>query len=755
MVCTRFSRLKWTILIAIEIFFVGIVLMKVYSQPSINLNFGQEELLYSTGENGFYIDTSENEIIQTPDFVLSPGMYTLKVKYSGEGESVICVQYADGRLNGNLSGNIPTGNVSKCECDFKIWYSDRPVHVTARMRGDAGAGDYLLIDEIIIESSPVGIWYLLLVLSALMIVCDIILYVFVSRYFDNVSSENKLIIKSLFIITLFSSIPLMVDYLPASAHDLQFHLMRIEGIKAGIQANMFPVKIQPNWLNGYGYAASVFYGDIFLYIPAILRLFGVSLQSSYQFYVLLVNIATVFCSYWCFAGMSSKKIGVVCSAVYSLNIYRLVNIYSRAAVGEYTAMIFLPLILYGFWCVYHFEFNTKEHRKSWIWIVLGCTGVFMSHMITCELVALFVVLACTILWKKTFKKQNFYILAKSVIIIIFLNIWFLIPFIDYMVTGRYVINAPDSWVPFRADERAAFVSQLFMNTYNVIGASQGHDMGIINEMPQTLGIVAIIVIGAWFLLYMGNHRTDASIKKEERMAVLFLGLSLILSTCLIPYTILGELIPFLQYPIRSIQYVWRFLALGAVFLAWLVVYILLHHDKVSKQERSCIAIVTLAVVFLQALSFESEILLKNEPLRVYDEGNLTTFEVAGGEYLPIESNNDKNFVRSLAYDSAVIEIEEWKDAENEIQISASNLSDSSQSVGIPLLYYKGYEALDENGTTLDISAGVSGRISVGLPAGYAGTFTIKFIEPWYWRAAEIMSLFVAIFLVFRIKRMPK
>ena len=112
-------------------------------------------------------------------------------------------------------------------------------------------------------------------------------------------------------------------------------------------------------------------------------------------------------------------------------------------------------------------------------------------------------------------------------------------------------------------------------------------------------------------------------------------------------------------------------------------------------------------------------------------------------------------VRSLAYDSAVIEIEEWKDAENEIQISASNLSDSSQSVGIPLLYYKGYEALDENGTTLDISAGVSGRISVGLPAGYAGTFTIKFIEPWYWRAAEIMSLFVAIFLVFRIKRMPK
>ena len=142
-------------------------------------------------------------------------------------------------------------------------------------------------------------------------------------------------------------------------------------------------------------------------------------------------------------------------------------------------------------------------------------------------------------------------------------------------------------------------------------------------------------------------------------------------------------------------------------------------------------------------------------MRVYDEGNLTTFEVAGGEYLPIESNDDKNFMRSLAYDSAVIEIEEWKDAENEIQISASNLSDSSQSVGIPLLYYKGYEALDENGTTLDISAGVSGRISVGLPTGYAGTFTIKFIEPWYWRAAEIMSLFVAIFLVFRIKRMPK
>lgn len=747
----RFSGLKWIVLIVVEIFVVALVLWKSISEPITELTFGQEDLLHSTGAAGFYIDTSEEEIITTPDIILSPGIYTLNVKYVSVGEAVIFAQYVDGRFNGNVSGDIPTANMSERQCDFKVTYSERPLRIIGRMRGDSGAGDYLRIDEITVKTSPLNAWNIFFTLTIIFSILNIIIYIIFTGYLTKISLENREVVKGLIAITLFASIPLMVDYLPSSGHDLQFHLTRIEGIKAGLKNSIFPVRIQPNWLNDYGYASSIFYGDIFLYIPALLRIFGVSLQASYQFYILVVNIATAYCAYWCFANMSTKKIGIICSAVYSLNIYRLVNIYSRAAVGEYTAMIFLPMILYGFWCVYHFESNHKEHKGSWKGIVFGCTGVFMAHMITCELVAIFIILGCLILWKKTFQKQNFLILIKSLVLIILLNLWFLIPFMDYMLTGTYVINSPDSWVPFRADERASFVAQLFMNTYNVIGSSQEHELGIINEMPQTLGSVTIIVIGVWFLWYMGERHTATSLKREERIAVCFLGLTLLFSTYLVPYTRLGEALPFLQYPIRSIQYAWRFLALGGLFLTWLLC-VLLYNNMVSSQKRHYIKIAIIVVTLGQALSFTSDILYKNEPIRIYDEGNITMSDVGAGEYLPIKSIDYKKYEKDLNYDPSFITVKNWKLDENIIEIEASNLSDTPQYIAFPRLYYKGYRAVDDQGGELVVTPEEYGRVSVLLPEMYTGRFSIKFIEPWYWRVGELISLFVGIFLLVLIKK---
>ena len=87
--------------------------------------------------------------------------------------------------------------------------------------------------------------------------------------------------------------------------------------------------------------------------PAVLRLIGFSLQASYQIYVALVNLATVLISYWCFSKMFASRLsGLLGAALYSLNLYRFTNLYTRAAVGEFSAMAFLPLILYALWAVF-------------------------------------------------------------------------------------------------------------------------------------------------------------------------------------------------------------------------------------------------------------------------------------------------------------------------------------------------------------------------------------------------------------------
>lgn len=735
----KLYKRRYLIILGIEMLMIVIAIFLYRGKETTSVYFSQEDLIYNTGEQGFWIDTASTEKkIVTPEFVLPRGMYTITIRYEGKGYAVLNVNYVDGRLNSNVSGNMQTIYANEKQCDFKVHYSDRPMQVYGRMRGDAGSGDYLLIREITIEESPIAFRNFMFQLVLIFMGANLVVWMLVNCKKWNVDKENKFVIKSLIIVTLFASIPLMVDYLPSSNHDLSFHLMRIEGLKAGLQSGMFPVKIQPNWMNGHGYATSVFYGDIFLYIPAVLRLFGVSIQASYQFYVLLVNVATVLVSYWCFSKMSNKRIGVICSAVYTLNIYRLMNLYTRAAVGEYTAMVFLPLILYGLWRVYSLSEESEEHKKSWIWIVIGCSGVLFSHVITCELVALFVMLTCLIFLRKTFRNKTFIVLLKTVAALLLVNLWFLVPFVDYMLNGTYIVNAPGNWVPFRIDERASFVAQLFTNSYGVTSSSLGHEAGMVNEMPQTLGAVVIILICAWFVLYMGRKETGKQLKKAERICISFLLLSLLLSSCLVPYTVLAELITVLQFPLRSIQYVWRFLVMAALFLTWLTC-ILLQNEAVAREKRRYIVFAIVGVVFWQSLSMMSDVLNENTPMRVYHEGNLTTYEVSGGEYMPVDYNME-DYVEELSYDESAVAITDWYHEGNEIWIIAENISSDVQQLEVPFLYYKGYVAYEETGNVLDISTGKSGRVSVSLPAGYQGSFSVKFIEPWYWRVCEVISL---------------
>jgi len=48
----------------------------------------------------------------------------------------------------------------------------------------------------------------------------------------------------------------------------------------------------------------------------------------------------------------SKEVGLIGTALYLFASYRLINVHIRESVGEYTAMCFLPLVIYGIWRIY-------------------------------------------------------------------------------------------------------------------------------------------------------------------------------------------------------------------------------------------------------------------------------------------------------------------------------------------------------------------------------------------------------------------
>ena len=151
-------------------------------------------------------------------------------------------------------------------------------------------------------------------------------------------------------------------------HDLFFHLNRIEGIANGLRNGQFPVRIHSSTLLGYGYAAPEFYPELFLYFPALLRNLGVSLCACVRVFEACIHLATAVSCYLCVRGMmNSRRVAVGASVLYTLCIYRLVNVYTRATLGESLAMVFFPVVMLGL-----YEVLRRDERK---WPLLALGGV--------------------------------------------------------------------------------------------------------------------------------------------------------------------------------------------------------------------------------------------------------------------------------------------------------------------------------------------------------------------------------------------
>lgn len=749
----KFRKELWICIIIVELLFLGIVGFLYGKRENIVLEYTEDDMVYDSGENGFYLDASfGGGHVGIPELVLPKGKYLLTIEYerSTMNGTAIDIGYVDGMYRYLISTGPVLVDDNYATCEFWVRYGDRPIRIGGRLTGDADENDYIMIRNARITSDSSAVRNFLFYLSLFFLLIDILLFGYSVKDKICLTQETKSSCIMLLIIVLCSSIPLMLDYIFGGQHDSLVHLMRIEGIKEALEAGMFPVRIQPVWFSGHGYAISIFYGDLLLYFPAVLRFFGVSVLASYQLYILFINIITALISYYCFRKMSTPKIGMVCTAVYVLNVYRLVCIYTRAAVGEYTAMAFIPLVLYGLWKTYTLPEELKEHERSWLPIAAGCTGIFLSHMITTEMTAFFIIITAVILWKKTFRKKTFLVLIKTVVITLCLNLWFLVPFIDYMVSGTYAINMDDSPALYTLEDKSVSLAQLFMTEYDVIKGATGAELGVGAEMPQTPGCALLMVLAGWFLLCFLRKERNQEEKKTEYLAVFLSVVSLMLTTSVMPYSWLANHIPLLKMTISSIQYPMRFLTVAGILLVYLLCLIL-QKEWITKSRRQLFAVTLLVLTFWQSLSYTSKCLNTLSSYRVYETGDMEKNNAGGAEYIPIAGTTfDRNLAQyknGLTYDENAVTVFEWHREHLTVTVSLTNNTDMVQQVEVPLFLYKGYQALTDTGEKLLLQPGAACRISVGVPAGFQGQFQVTFKEPWYWRICEIISLGTLLFVL--------
>ena len=563
------------------------------------------------------------------------------------------------------------------------------------------------------------------------------------------SYASRLIWAGLAGLVIFQSLPMFAGFL-FSGHDLSFHLSRIEGLASGLAAHEFPVKIYPSLVNGQGYANGVFYGDLLLYIPAVLRLVGFSLQASYQIYVVLINLFTVLAAYWCFGKMAeSRTVGLLGAALYSLNLYRLTNLYVRAAVGEYSAMAFLPLILYALWAAFTLPTDAPGYKKLWIPGVIGYSGLIVTHILTCGMAAIFTILACLVCIRKVFCKETFAALAKIVIYTTLACLWFLVPFADYMFTDTFRVQS-ETFSIWHTIVQSAEPLQIFDIFARAGGATAVLADGIGSDMSFTVGgalLAGCLILPVLLLMRFAPDKAE----KSALFCLAFGGLSMWMATAYFPWYPLSRILPPLGAYVQTMQFNWRFQAITGVCLAAAAVLglrALRRFDKKAFAAAGCIlccaALITSSFLFHDVYETKDACFYRemSDMQQGTDHSAFARLKVqiSMGEYLPTESDPETIwFATSPRYNADALTVTDYQRSGLRIAFTAQNLAAEPQPITLPLTGYKGYHAY-ANGEALPTVRAANGQLQLELPAGFSGRVTVKFTEPFYWRAAEIISL---------------
>lgn len=588
------------------------------------------------------------------------------------------------------------------------------------------------------------------------------------RIRDYYRNRKNQMITAVFLITVFiACVPLISRYC-INGHDLEYHLLRIESLKEGIRIGKPFLKVNTLFFGNAGYASSMFYPDFLLYIPALFRVLGVSINASYHIFAAVCIILCYLSTYFCVKCMSGSAYGGMIAAItLSLCQYHLDDIYVRSAVGEYTAFIFIPIVIYAIYNVIYEEADKPQL------LILGFAGVLLCHTSTFVMCTVFGIAALLINFRKTI--GNIRILRRlSVITVItlLLTCFYWLPMLEQFMNARFYVSTP--WMQ-PGDEAVEFI--------NIFGA----------QFPSLGCICVLMLIPRIFMRkYAVSGRSVEDTKKEIKEGILpeqdrqkidmlgyadlliFAGaLFTVITSDLMPWERIGRYVSFIQFP-------WRFFIMGSALfsVATGLIYsricgsddemteIMTFNNEANTRVVNAGAVILATVLIINGISAFN--ILKKGSQGYYDYSDdyysykPYTSNVIAGEWLPdTVTDRDKLIDDSERMTAGNGEMLDFVRVENTIE---ADIDGNYEYVDVPFIYYLGYRAelSDDTGKTTILPVTGEGENGMSrvymqghdkgrLKVGYYGT-RIMHISVFI---SIITMLAAAVLFIIRKKRMPK
>lgn len=348
--------------------------------------------------------------------------------------------------------------------------------------------------------------------------------------------------------------------------DTRFHLNRIEELRYSLaHHHLFPSNGLHTFSN-IGLAINTFYPYLFLYPIALLQLVLAPIRSYY------IGLAIYTFSSFLISFIFAKKIlnstsaAYIFSLLYNTSSYLLLQITLRSDIGEYLALIFLPIGFYGLT-------KLNDSKASWIMLPIGMALIAYSHILSLVIFAIaFIVYLCL-----SYKNLTSLIFKRIIYSVILFGLIFL-PFIINFITVKKhdAIFIPSSPAPLK--EAALIPGKLLNNSISNI-ITYGLD-------NVNFGITLII---ASFILMCCFRRLNVMAKKYFLTGIILI----LLTTRVFPWFL------FQRTPIALIQFPWRFLGPASFFVALSASWMF---SKISINNKYFYIIPTL-LLLLPVLSF--------------------------------------------------------------------------------------------------------------------------------------------------------
>lgn len=329
---------------------------------------------------------------------------------------------------------------------------------------------------------------------------------------------------------------------------------RVVVMGKALREGQFPVRWVSDLGYGYGYPIYNFYGPLPYYFGGGLYGLGVdSMIATKTMFAVGALLAAVF--FYLFASsIFDPIVGTVGSLLFMYAPYHAVQIYVRGAVGEYWAIAFVPLLLWGL-------FETFKEKKRYFGIVaggLGLAGIILSHTILG-----FVTVGSTIvglliyafiqIWKKSKNVVSIGNLFLIFLLGLGLSAFFWLPaFVEMHATS---VSAMIQHEPAGFFDNFVCLGQLWDSPWGFGGSAPGCVDGLSFKLGKAQLLLALVGIIGWFVCR----------KKKPVLEAGFLGLGAMIFI-LSAFAVVDiskpiwQLVPFVTF----IQYPWRLLAFTAL-----------------------------------------------------------------------------------------------------------------------------------------------------------------------------------------------